>query len=79
MASVVPREVTVVAGDTLSGLVAEHLGPEADWREVYDWNAGREMGDGRVFDDPGLIIPGWVVDLAAPGARLSDVDINRGP
>jgi hypothetical protein len=66
MASVVPREVTVVAGDTLSGLVAEHLGPEADWREVYDWNAGREMGDGRVFDDPGLIIPGWVVDLAAP-------------
>ena len=66
MASVVPREVTVVAGDTLSGLVAEHLGPEADWREVYDWNAGREMGDGRVFDDPGLIIPGWVLDLEAP-------------
>ena len=67
----VTTTVTVAKGDTLSGLVAEHLGPEADWREVYAWNAGREMGDGRTFDDPGLIIPGWVVNLDAPESESS--------
>ncbi|MGB0738400.1 MAG: LysM peptidoglycan-binding domain-containing protein, partial [Ilumatobacteraceae bacterium] len=65
--SSVTGTVTVAEGDTLSGLVAEHLGSETDWREVYAWNAGREMGDGRTFDDPGLIIPGWELHLEPPG------------
>jgi hypothetical protein len=74
----VTTTVTVAEGDTLSGLVAEHLGPEADWREVYAWNAGREMGDGRTFDDPGLIIPGWVLNLDAPESESSGTS-SPGP
>jgi nucleoid-associated protein YgaU len=53
----------VVPGDTLSGIAEQHLGDADAWPTVFDENVGREMGDGRTFTDPHLIVPGWTIDI----------------
>lgn len=58
----------VVPGDTLSDIAADHLGGHDAWPEIWDENAGDDMGDGRTFDDPNLILPGWEIDLPAEDA-----------
>ncbi|MEM8746806.1 MAG: hypothetical protein AAGF91_08905, partial [Actinomycetota bacterium] len=73
----------VVEGDTLHAIADEHLGEGDRWPLIWEDNAGRDMGDGRTFDDPNLILPGWQIDVpsgttapapsfdaAAPDARL---------
>ncbi len=55
---------TVEEGDTLWDIADEQLGDPAAWPEIWDRNAGDDMGDGRTFDDPNLILPGWELDLA---------------
>ena len=73
----------VVEGDTLHAIADEHLGEGDRWPLIWEDNAGRDMGDGRTFDDPNLILPGWEIDVpsddsaaatsfdaAAPDARL---------
>lgn len=46
------RTITVVRGDTLSGLAKKHLGDAARWPRIYHANADR-------IDDPDLIDVGW--------------------
>jgi hypothetical protein len=54
----------VEPGDTLWDIADEQLGDPASWTEIWERNAGDDMGDGRTFDDPNLILPGWELDLA---------------
>lgn len=58
----------VRTGDTLSAIAADHLGDADRWPEVWDANAGRGMVDGRTFDDPHLIVPGWEIRVPADPA-----------
>ncbi len=53
----------VVEGDTLSGIAEQRLGDAAAWPEIFEENHDRGMGDGRTFDDPNLIVPGWELKL----------------
>ncbi|CAN5444635.1 BTAD domain-containing putative transcriptional regulator [soil metagenome] len=61
----------VSPGDTLSGIATDHLGDPHRWPEVWDANAGREMSDGRTFDDPHLILPGWQLEVTAANGVVS--------
>ncbi len=61
----------VVRGDTLSGIAADHLGDEQDWPAIWEANRGDDMGGGRTFDDPDLILPGWELDVPAAERRRS--------
>ena len=54
---------TVRPGDTLWDIADEHLGDPTAWPRIWDENAGDDMGGGRTFDDPDLILPGWELDL----------------
>ena len=54
---------TVQRGDTLWDIADEHLGDPTAWPEIWADNAGHDMGGGRTFDDPDLILPGWELDL----------------
>ncbi len=60
----------VARGDTLSDIADEYLGRERDWPEIWEANRGEDMGDGRTFDDPNLILPGWEIDIP-----LADGDV----
>ena len=65
----VPAEATtytVVGGDCLSMIAARLYGSEADWTSIAQVNLGHTMDDGRVFTDPNLIMPGWVLTLPSP-------------
>jgi hypothetical protein len=55
---------TVERGDTLWDIADEQLGDPTAWPEIWDRNAGDDMGDGRSFEDTDLILPGWELDLA---------------
>lgn len=56
----------VVDGDTLSGIAEQHLGDADEWPAIWAENAHDTMADGRSFDDPNLIVPGWEVDVPTP-------------
>jgi len=56
--------VTVQAGDSLSGLAAEH--GQGDWHRAWHANAGRAEPGGQHFTDPDLLRPGWTVALPGP-------------
>jgi hypothetical protein len=53
----------VERGDTLWDIADEQLGDPTAWPEIWDQNAGGDMGGGRTFDDPNVILPGWELDL----------------
>lgn len=53
----------VVEGDTLSGVADELLGDADDWPDLFEANEGAVMPDGRSFDDPNLLLPGWELDV----------------
>ena len=55
---------TVERGDTLWDIADEQLGDPTAWPEIWERNAGDDMGGGRSFDDPDLILPGWELELA---------------
>lgn len=55
--------VLVQIGDSLSRIAAAHLGDSDRWAEIWDENRDRTMSDGRVFNDPHLIQPGWTLRL----------------
>ncbi len=57
---------TVERGDTLWDIADEQLGDPAAWPEIWERNRGDDMGGGRTFDDPDLILPGWELDLTDP-------------
>ena len=56
--------VTVVPGDTLSGIAASH--GFADWEPIWSANVNSPEPDGRIFSDPDLIVPGWTITLPEP-------------
>ncbi len=60
----------VEQGDTLWDIADEQLGSGTEWVEIWEENAGDDMGDGRTFDDPDLILPGWELDAARRAARV---------
>ncbi len=57
---------TVERGDTLWDIADEELGDPNAWTEIWEHNDGDDMGEGRTFDDPDLILPGWELDLPDP-------------
>ncbi|HEY4332880.1 MAG TPA: hypothetical protein VGM78_09940, partial [Ilumatobacteraceae bacterium] len=63
--------VRVERGDTLSEIAAERLGDANDWRTLWEANRGHRF-DGRVFDNPNLILAGWeliVPEVMSPPPR----------
>ncbi len=69
----------VEQGDTLWDIADEQLGDPTAWPEIWAENAGDDMGGGRRFDDPNLIIPGWELDLPTDGATPPAVDEQTPP
>ena len=65
---------TVERGDTLWDIADEQLGDPSAWPEIWERNAGDDMGGGRTFDDPNLILPGWELELvdAEPAATEAE-------
>jgi hypothetical protein len=72
---VVATTYVVEPGDTLWDIADEQLGDPTSWTEIWERNAGDDMGDGRTFDDPNLILPGWELDLAENEPVAADVDV----
>jgi hypothetical protein len=74
-----PLDHRVEVGDTLWDIADDHLGDPTRWTEIWQENAGDDMGGGRTFDDPDLILPGWELDLPddPPGAPLDDTVTPR--
>ncbi|HYN33746.1 MAG TPA: LysM peptidoglycan-binding domain-containing protein, partial [Ilumatobacteraceae bacterium] len=71
---------TVQRGDTLWDIADEQLGDPTAWPEIWNDNAGDDMGGGRTFDDPDLILPGWELDLAgADPAEVADTPAEVAP
>ncbi len=57
----------VRAGDHLWGIAERWLGDGFLWVEIWEHNRGREMGEGRRFTDPNVLVPGWLLELPLPG------------
>lgn len=55
--------VVVSTGDTLWGLADEHLEDGQQWPKLWRENRGHTFEDGREFEDPDLIQPGWELRL----------------
>ena len=64
----------VRAGDHLWGIAERWLGDGFRWVEIWERNRGRDMGGGRHFTDPGVIAPGWVLELP-----LAEPDVGAAP
>jgi nucleoid-associated protein YgaU len=58
-----PATHIVQRGDTLWSIANIALGDSTRWQEIWEQNAGHEMGGGHTFDDPNLILPGWNLQL----------------
>ena len=70
----------VQRGDTLWDIADEQLGDPTAWPEIWEENTGDDMGGGRTFDDPDLILPGWELDLArADTGEAADVAADLAP
>lgn len=52
--------------DSLWRIAQRHLGDGSRWPEIWRRNAGVTQPDGRVFNHPNFIQPGWVLRLSAP-------------
>jgi hypothetical protein len=53
----------VRAGETLWEIADQALGDPLRWTDIWSLNHNQEMTDGRVFDDPHMILPGWILRL----------------
>jgi nucleoid-associated protein YgaU len=68
--------VTVRPGDSPWALAVEHLGDGARWTEIWDLNRSQPQPDGRSWEIPEMILPGW--ELAIP-ASLAAGPLVVGP
>lgn len=68
---------TVVAGDSLWNIAERLYGDGDAWTQLAAANLGHLMTDGRIFTDPSLIFPGWV--LATPGLPPSTAPAPMAP
>lgn len=76
-----PVTHTVVPGDTLWDIAGEHLGDPTAYPEIFERNQGPQP-DGRTFNDPDLIHPGWVLevaDAAVAGEAGGDDGVAKPP
>jgi len=62
----------VVPGDSLTKIAARDLGSPLRYREVFDLNRGVLQPDGRSLQNPGLLRPGWILQL--PPADHTDCE-----
>jgi hypothetical protein len=69
----------VERGDTLWDIADEQLGDPTAWPEIWERNAGDDMGGGRTFDDPNLILPGWELDLTDAGVADAPAQVAETP
>ncbi len=60
-----PTNTTYVvkAGDCLWSIAAQTYGDGDEWTMIAQANLGHLMSDGRLFANPSLIYPGWVLTL----------------
>ncbi|MGI9646140.1 MAG: LysM peptidoglycan-binding domain-containing protein, partial [Ilumatobacteraceae bacterium] len=72
--SELPSEHVVEPGDSLSAIADEHLGDADAWPAIWEANAGATMSDGRTFDDPDLILPGWSIEVPGGTTEVDDVE-----
>ena len=63
--------VVVRAGDSPWALAQEHLGDGARWTEIWDLNRGAPQPDGRTWQSPETIMPGWQFTLPAGSAATA--------
>lgn len=57
----------VAAGETLWEIAERVLGNPLRWTEIWSLNQDLQMNDGRVFEDPHVILPGWVLQIPSAG------------
>lgn len=62
------RWYTVRHGDSLAGISARLLGDESRWPELYAANAGAQLDELHVLNNPRLIWPGLRLQLPEDGA-----------
>ncbi|MCC6387452.1 MAG: LysM peptidoglycan-binding domain-containing protein [Dehalococcoidia bacterium] len=62
-AATTPTTYTVVRGDNLWRIAERYLDDGFRWTDIWRLNQHHAMTDGRVFTDPNLIYPGWVLEL----------------
>jgi DNA-binding SARP family transcriptional activator len=66
--TVVVREPQHGIHDSLWRIAERELGDGNRWPEIWDLNKCKTMADGRVFTDPNLIQPQWLLTTPAPPA-----------
>lgn len=59
----VPKVHVVVRGDNLWRIAERYLDDGFRWTEIWQLNRHQPMDDGRLFVDPNLIYPGWLLQL----------------
>ncbi len=69
----------VQPGDTLWDIADEQLGDPTLWTGIWERNAGDDMGGGRTFDDPDLILPGWDLELSDEPAPAIEITSQVEP
>lgn len=69
--SELPETVVVRSGDTLWGLAEEQLEDGRQWPKIWRENRGHTFEDGREFEDPDLIHPGWELRLPGDDSKSS--------
>jgi len=69
------QTVAVRPGDCLWTIAQRYLGAGSRYSEILQLNLGRPMGDGQVFRDPAIILPGWHLKL--PNAADAAVSERR--
>ena len=70
-------QYTVQPGDTLWGIAERFYGTGGEYPRLVEANLSRQMMDGRVFTQAGVILPGWVLLVPMPSATVEEVDGNR--
>lgn len=66
-----PQSHIVRSGETLWEIAEQRLGDPLRWGEIWAANRDQVMADGRVFNDPHLIIPGWALTLPETATGLA--------
>lgn len=73
--SVAEREdllITVQEGDSLWGLAADHLDDPERWVDIFNSNQ-------EIIQDPGMIVPGWQLEIPMPAGEPTVVEPPMPP
>lgn len=58
-------------GDTLWAIAGQRLRDPRRWPDIWRDNAHRREPDGRRFNDPDLIVPGWTLDVSTQSTNAT--------